>query len=115
MITKLFSLVFLLIWSVGLAGCNSAKTQQNPVVQQQAPRSNGSGQVATSYADGIRRVTIAEFEELKSREDVFIVDVRNQAAYDSGHIPGAKLIPVGDVGNRVSEFPRDKTIVTYCS
>ena len=30
-------------------------------------------------------------------------------------IPGSKLIPVGDVANRVNEFPRNKLIVTYCS
>ena len=40
---------------------------------------------------------------------------QNQAAYDQGHIPGAKLIPVGEVANRIAEFPRDKKIVTYCS
>ena len=36
-------------------------------------------------------------------------------AYDAGHIPGAKLIPVGEVLNHVGEMPRDKTIITYCS
>jgi rhodanese-related sulfurtransferase len=44
-----------------------------------------------------------------------IVDVRNQASYDLGHIPGAKLIPAGEIVNHVNELPRDKMIITYCS
>ena len=33
--------------------------------------------------------------------------------YDAGS--GAKLIPVGEIGNRANELPKDKQIVTYCS
>jgi ArsR family transcriptional regulator len=44
-----------------------------------------------------------------------VVDVRNQAAYDLGHIPGSRLIPAGEILNHISELPRDKMIVTYCS
>jgi rhodanese-related sulfurtransferase len=32
-----------------------------------------------------------------------------------GHIPGAHLIPAGDILNHLNELPRNKTIVTYCS
>jgi rhodanese-related sulfurtransferase len=32
-----------------------------------------------------------------------------------GHIPGATLIPAGEVLDHISELPRDKTIVTYCA
>jgi len=35
--------------------------------------------------------------------------------YDTGHIPGSKLIPSPEITNRVGELPRDKMIVTYCS
>jgi rhodanese-related sulfurtransferase len=35
--------------------------------------------------------------------------------YDKGHIRGAKLIPVNQIGERGKELPRDKKIVTYCS
>ena len=45
----------------------------------------------------------------------FVVDVRTQESYDAGHIPGAKLIPTAEIGNRANELPRDKIIVTYCS
>ena len=43
------------------------------------------------------------------------MDVRSQDAYDLGHIPGAKLIPLDEIANRTKELPKDKLIVTYCS
>ena len=108
---KSLSLLLLLLMAVVVAACNSAESQKQPLVASSQPQ----GQIDTTYADGIARITIQDFEEIRTSGNVFIVDVRNQAAYDQGHIPGAKLIPVGEVANRISEFPRDKKIVTYCS
>ena len=107
---KSLSLLLLLITAVVVAACNSADSRKQPLVV--APQSQG--QIDTTYADGIPRITIQEFESLKPG-DVFVVDVRNQAAFDQGHIPGAKLIPVNEVATRIGEFPKDKKIVTYCS
>jgi rhodanese-related sulfurtransferase len=69
----------------------------------------------TTYADGVRRVTPAELDTLLKNGQAIVLDVRNQAMYDTGHIPGSKLIPSGDVVNHINELPRDKMIVTYCS
>lgn len=70
---------------------------------------------STPYADGARRVTIAELEALMKDGKVMVVDVRSQDSYDTGHIPGAKLIPSGEILNHLKELPKDKLIVTYCS
>lgn len=70
---------------------------------------------STPYADGARRVTIAELESVMKDGKVFIVDVRSQDSYDAGHIPGSKLIPSGEILNHLKELPKDKLIVTYCS
>jgi rhodanese-related sulfurtransferase len=69
----------------------------------------------TIYADGARRITTGELETLMKNGEAIVVDVRNQASYDLGHIPGAKLIPAGEIANHINELPRDKMIVTYCS
>jgi|ERR1041384_623677 len=69
----------------------------------------------TTYADGARRITIDEFNELMKNNEAVVIDVRNQQMYDAGHIPGAKLIPAGEIQNHLNELPRDKMIVTYCS
>ena len=91
-----------------LMGCNALDRKVN----SQAQNANATG---TLYPDGARRVTIAELEELIKDGKVFIVDVRGQDSYDVGHIPGAHMIPAGDIGNRLKELPSDKLIVTYCS
>jgi rhodanese-related sulfurtransferase len=52
---------------------------------------------------------------LQKEGKVFVVDVRSEDAYDLGHIPGAKLIPLNDIASRMNELPKDKLILTYCS
>jgi 3-mercaptopyruvate sulfurtransferase SseA len=69
----------------------------------------------TAHADGARRVTVAELEAMMKDGTALVVDVRSQDAYDLGHIPGARLIPAGEILNHIGDLPRDKTIVTYCS
>ena len=77
-----------------------------------------SGQVkpaATAPQDGVRRMTVVELQDLLAKGQAVVVDVRNEASYKAGHIPGAKLIPTNEFLNRLNELPPDRTIVTYCS
>ncbi len=106
---KFLSLIVLLTAAVVLAACNAIDTN----VASHAPKPGASPQ--TVYADGARRITIEELEALQKDGQAFIVDVRNQASYDVGHIPGARLIPAGEILNHINELPKDKMIVTYCS
>ncbi len=91
-----------------LASCNAS---DDAVASHQKAESAPE----VTYPDGVRRVTPAELEKLINQGKAFVVDVRNQDSYDLGHIPGSHLIPAGEVTNHLSELPRDKTIVTYCS
>jgi rhodanese-related sulfurtransferase len=45
--------------------------------------------------------------------DVTILDVRQPKEYEGGHIPGAKLIPVGDLGDRINELDPEKPTLVY--
>jgi len=56
----------------------------------------------------------SDVHDLLNREDVIILDVREQFEYDAGHIPGVTLIPLGTIPNRLAEIPRNKTIITVC-
>ncbi len=94
--------------AVVFAACNAV---DNTVNTKPAPLPGAD----TVYADGARRVTTDELEAMLKNGQAFVVDVRNHASYDIGHIPGAKLIPAGEILNHLNELPRDKTIVTYCS
>ena len=64
-----------------------------------------------------RRISQEEAKEMMAREDGhIIVDVRRQDEYDSGHIPGAILIPNESIGTEMpEELPdRDQIILIYC-
>ena|SRR5215211_1532991 len=108
---KFFYLTVILA-AVMLAGCNAMDTKVASNSQKSANSATGP---ETTYADGARRITIEELETLLKDGQAIVVDVRNQASYDLGHIPGSRLIPAGDILNHVNELPRDKMIVTYCS
>ncbi len=45
---------------------------------------------------------------------VTVLDVRPRHEYTAGHIPGALSIPVGELGDRLSELAPDREIVVYC-
>jgi glyoxylase-like metal-dependent hydrolase (beta-lactamase superfamily II)/rhodanese-related sulfurtransferase len=47
---------------------------------------------------------------------VQIVDVREPAEFNGplGHVPGARLVPLGSLGERSAELSRDRPIVTVC-
>ena len=62
-----------------------------------------------------RRITPDEVRELLKKSKAVIVDVRGEAPYKAGHIKGALLIPLAEIGERAKELPKDKTIVTYCT
>ncbi|WP_420643288.1 rhodanese-like domain-containing protein [Candidatus Leptofilum sp.] len=51
---------------------------------------------------------------VKERDDVLVLDVREQWEYDEAHIPGVTLIPMGEVANRLSEIPTDKEVIVTC-
>jgi predicted sulfurtransferase len=108
--SSFYLLAGLFLAALLVAACNSnemkrpsAQTQPTPVKQQQP------------VDDGVRRVSVQELQDLLTRGQAVVIDVRNQASYDSGHIQGAKLIPYNEIQTRSSELPQDKLIVTYCS
>ncbi|MEO4048279.1 rhodanese-like domain-containing protein [Pseudomonas sp. CAU 1711] len=48
--------------------------------------------------------------------DYVLVDVRGEAAYAAGHVPGAINIPHRLMSaERMAEFPRDTLFVVYCA
>lgn len=60
------------------------------------------------------RITVDEATEMLSGDDTVIIDVRNPDEYQSGHAPGASLIPVNSVFQRREELPADKKIIFIC-
>ncbi|MCG8642353.1 MAG: rhodanese-like domain-containing protein [Desulfobacterales bacterium] len=46
-------------------------------------------------------------------EDITILDVRQPSEYEQGHIPGARLIPLPQLSDRLSEINPVKPIFVY--
>ena len=46
--------------------------------------------------------------------DVVLVDVRPTEEYESGHIEGARSIPIDELEQRLAELPADREVVAYC-
>jgi rhodanese-related sulfurtransferase len=44
-----------------------------------------------------------------------VLDVRNPDEYEAGHVPGAKLIPLGELGARQDEIPDGDPIYVVCA
>jgi sulfur-carrier protein adenylyltransferase/sulfurtransferase len=56
---------------------------------------------------------IRGFLEGKKLEEYNLVDVRTPKEYEKGHLPGARLIPVGELANRLSEIDPKKPTIVY--
>jgi rhodanese-related sulfurtransferase len=48
------------------------------------------------------------------RGDVALVDVRPTEEFESGHIEGARSIPIVELKRRLDELPGDREVVAYC-
>ncbi|HML20869.1 MAG TPA: rhodanese-like domain-containing protein [Aggregatilinea sp.] len=52
--------------------------------------------------------------KLDGKNPPVLLDVRQQDEYRSGHIPGAVLIPLNQLGQRLHELPKDREIICVC-
>ena len=64
--------------------------------------------VSTWSAEKIR-----EFLSQESHGEYNLVDVRQPKEYEQGHLPGAQLIPVGELPNRLDELDLNKPTLVY--
>lgn len=58
-------------------------------------------------------VSVTEAARLRDA-GAFVLDVREPAEWTGVHIPGATLIPLGQLPGRLAEVPRDRPVVVYC-
>jgi len=65
----------------------------------------------------IRRITASYARELmKKHPDAIILDVRSEQEFETGHIPGATLLPDFEIKNKASSIllDFDVLILVYC-
>ena len=97
MIKRLFLLLSLIVI---LAACGGTETAAPAALSDPA-----------SLPLNISAATTAQYQ---NRDDVLLIDVREQWEYDEGHIPGITLIPMSEIEGRLSEIPTDKEVIVTC-
>ena len=68
-------------------------------------------------SDAYQHISQEKAKEMMDTQEVIILDVREQDEYDSGHIPGAVLLPVGSIDEDTATevIPeKDSTVLVYC-
>jgi adenylyltransferase/sulfurtransferase len=64
--------------------------------------------------NGVPQITVSELKRrIDAGEDLFILDVREPFEYQIANI-GGKLIPQGEVPQRLAEIDRDREIIVHC-
>lgn len=87
----------------------------NATTKPEAAPAPPSGAPVPGNPSEIRRITVEEANAIRESGRGVIVDVRDDASYNMGHVAGALHIPLDQLANRLGELPRDKPIVTYCA
>jgi hydroxyacylglutathione hydrolase len=59
-------------------------------------------------------VTPEEAAARRDRGEVAVLDVRGQAEWKAGHIPGVSNIPVGSLLDQLDAVPTDRPLVLHC-
>ena len=59
-------------------------------------------------------VTAGEAISLVASGDLWLLDVREDFEWSSGHAPGAHHIPLGELGERQHELPEDRQLLVIC-
>jgi rhodanese-related sulfurtransferase/rubrerythrin len=66
--------------------------------------------IASRSADDVRKII-----DTKDPGEYSLVDVRQPGEYRQGHLPGAKLIPLDELPDRLEELEPSKPTLVYCA
>ena len=120
---KMIGLAFCTAFLV--AGCNETPKQETATVEKKAPAAVAAVAPATpaqsveaAPAAEAPKATITDIDWNKalemSKAGAVLVDVRTPAEVAEGMAPGAINIPLQEIEQRLSEFPKDKDLLIYC-
>ena len=74
------------------------------------------GFLSKLFGPSVPTITAAELnEKLKFGKHPLVLDVRQTDEFRSGHISGAKLIPLNELHRRMGELPKGREIVCICA
>jgi rhodanese-related sulfurtransferase len=62
----------------------------------------------------MREVPLSAFAAAHS-DGAIVVDVREAGEYVGGHVPGAALVPMGQLPSHLTDLPKDKPVYLICA
>jgi len=62
----------------------------------------------------VAQTTPAEAAAMVARGEATVVDVRGNAEWEAGHVPGVQNVPVGYLAERMSELPSGLPLIVHC-
>ena len=92
---------------------NLNETNDTPIALHSAADGIGGNSADATY----QQIDQETAKEMMDTQEVIILDVRERDEYDSGHIPGSVLLPVGtiDEDTAAEVIPEtDSTVLVYC-
>jgi hypothetical protein len=63
----------------------------------------------------VPRISLEEAQSKLAQSEAILIDVRSRESFEKSHAVGAISIPEDEMGARLSELPRDKEIILYCT
>lgn len=64
--------------------------------------------------EGTEAIAAEDLKQRLAAGEVYLIDVRSEAEYRAGHLPGAVSMPLAQLVDRLAELPRDRELVAYC-
>jgi rhodanese-related sulfurtransferase len=68
------------------------------------------------FGASVPTLSVSELQEkMTTEKHPYLLDVRQPEEFRSGHIAGAKLIPLGELDRRLAEVPKGREVVCICA
>ncbi len=65
--------------------------------------------------ESVDRITPEAFGKKYKTNEVLVIDVRKKSEFDSEHVIGAINVPLNEINQHLSQFPKDKPFVLHCA
>jgi len=82
----------------------------DPVWLRNVNRPSDLVQTPAMADEGVPEIDVTELARRRAA-GAYVLDVRNPDEYEAGHVPGAVLIPLGELGERWEEVPEGDVLV----
>lgn len=63
--------------------------------------------------DSVNSTEAKEMIQNSAPDELILLDVRQPKEYEAAHLPGAILLPLGQLDERIGELDRNKKILIY--